>query len=85
LGNNTFTVTILSPPQGDLTQPVQVNLQTTMLDMAMGTDSVSLQADKQGHYNGQGTLTMSGKWQIRVVIHTPDHVLHEGQFEAKLG
>ncbi len=84
LGNNTFTVTIISPTQQDLKQPIQVNLQTTMLDMAMGTDSITLQADTKGNYSGQGTLTMSGNWQFRVVIHTPDHTLHEGQFQAKL-
>lgn len=83
LGNNTFTVKLLSPQQVP-TQNTQVNLQTTMLDMAMGTDSVTLQAGSQGTYSGQGTLTMSGNWQIEVVIHTPDHALHEGRFEAKL-
>ena len=83
LGNNTFTVKFLSPQQVP-TQNTQVNLQTTMLDMAMGTDNVMLQAGSQGTYSGQGTLTMSGTWQIQVVIHTPDHALHEGQFQAKL-
>ena len=83
LGNNTFMVTLL-PSQQQSLQNIQVNLQTTMLDMAMGTDSVTLQADNKGNYSGQGTLTMSGNWQIRVVIHTPDHTLHEGQFQAKL-
>ena len=84
LGNNTFVVTLLSPSQQDVKQPIQVNLQTTMLDMAMGTDSLTLQPDNKGNYSGQGTLTMKGIWQIRVVIHTPDHALHEGQFQAKL-
>jgi hypothetical protein len=83
VGNNTFTVTFLSP-QRRSSQNVQVDLQTTMLDMAMGTESVPLQADYQGSYSGQGTLTMSGHWQIRVVLHTPDHRLHEGQFQATL-
>lgn len=83
VGNNTFTVTFLSPHQRS-SQPIQVEMQTTMLDMAMGTDSVSLQTDHQGRYHGQGTLIMSGHWQIRVVFHTPDHTLHEGQFQAKL-
>ena len=83
LGNNTFTVKFLAPQQVS-SQNMQVSLQTTMLDMAMGTDSLTLQADNQGNYSGQGTLTMSGHWQIQVVIHTPDHALHEGQFEAKL-
>jgi len=85
VGNNTFTVTLLSPPQQDLNKPVQVDLQTTMLDMAMGTDSVTLQTNNKGSYSGQGTLTMRGNWQIRVVIRTPDHILHEGQFQAKIG
>ena len=84
LGNNTFSVKFLSPQQVP-SQNMQVSLQTTMLDMAMGTDSVTLQADSQGTYSGQGSLTMSGTWQIQVVIHTPDHALHEGQFQAKLG
>ena len=83
LGNNIFTVKFLSPQQVS-TQNMQVNLQTTMLDMAMGTDSVTLQANSDGTYSGQGTLTMRGTWQIQVVIHTPDHTLHEGQFQAKL-
>ena len=83
LGNNTFTVKFLSPQQVP-SQNMQVNLQTTMLDMAMGTDSVALQANSEGTYSGQGTLTMRGTWQIQVVIHTPDHTLHEGHFQAKL-
>lgn len=83
LGNNTFAVRFVSPQQVP-PQNTQVTLQTTMLDMAMGTDSVMLQANSQGTYSGQGTLTMKGTWQIQVVIHTPDHTLHEGQFRARL-
>lgn len=82
-GNNTFIVELLSPQQHSL-QNVQVDLQTTMLDMAMGTDSLVLHAGSQRNFSGQGILAMSGHWQIRVVIRTSDHRVHEGQFQTIL-
>jgi hypothetical protein len=81
---NTFSVT-LSPHGQASFQNAQVSLQTTMLDMAMGTDSVTLQPGGNGSFSGQGTLSMSGHWRLRVVIHTADHALHEGQFQTQLG
>ena len=45
--------------------------------MDMGTDTINLQADGNGHFSGSGDLTMPGNWGIRIQIRTPDANLHE--------
>ena len=77
LGLNTFTVRIADVSSGKAATNVQVSLSTTMLDMDMGTDIVSLQSNGQGRFTAQGDLSMSGHWEIRIQVRTPDHVLHE--------
>lgn len=47
-GLNTFVVVPTTSSGGKPTSAMQVHLDTIMLDMAMGTDSVGLQADKNG-------------------------------------
>jgi len=76
LGSNVFTATVFDS-KGALDTNVGVALYTTMLDMAMGTDSINLQPDGKGHFSASGDLTMSGNWQIRVQIRTLDNTLHE--------
>jgi len=48
-----------------------------MLDMDMGTNTVALQPNGPGSYRTQGELSMSGHWQIRILVRTADDVLHE--------
>jgi copper transport protein len=75
-GPNTFTVKVLDK-NGKPDTNVGVSIYTTMLDMDMGTQSVNLQPDNQGGFNANGFLDMSGDWQIRIQIRTPDFKLHE--------
>jgi hypothetical protein len=75
-GPNTFTVKVLDK-NGKPDTNVGVSIYTTMLDMDMGTQSVNLQPDNQGGFNANGFLDMSGNWQIRVQVRTPDFKLHE--------
>ena len=77
LGLNTFTVSVADASSGKAATNVQVRLSTTMLDMDMGTDIVSLQSNGQGRYSAQGSLSMSGHWEIRIQVRPPDNVLHE--------
>lgn len=76
-GANTFTVTVTDSSTGKIDTNVTVYISTTMLDMDMGTDLVSLLPDGKGHFSGSGDLSMSGNWQIGIQIRTPDHTLHE--------
>lgn len=76
-GTNIFTVTVIDNQTGKQTTNVGVTIFTTMLDMDMGTDSVSLQSDGKGHFSAVGDFAMSGDWQIRVQVRSPDHILHE--------
>ena len=62
---------------GKAATSVQVRLSTTMLDMDMGTNTVALQPNGPGSYRTQGELSMSGHWQIRILVRTADDVLHE--------
>ena len=78
-GTNIFTVTVIDSRTGKPTTDVGVSLYTTMLDMDMGTDSVNLRPDGKGHFSSPGDLSMSGNWQIRIQIRTPDNTLHEAR------
>jgi copper transport protein len=76
-GTNVFTVTVTDNATGKVDTSVSVNIATTMLDMDMGTDIISLQPDGKGHFSGSGDLSMAGNWQFSIQIRTADHTLHE--------
>lgn len=76
-GANVFTVTVTDSDTGEIDTSVGVTVATTMLDMDMGTDSISLTPDGKGHFSGTGDLSMAGHWQISIQIRTADHTLHE--------
>jgi copper transport protein len=82
LGLNVFTVGVEDARSGNPAPSLQVQLTTTMLDMDMGTDQVDLLPDGHGQYSAQGTLSMGGHWEIRLLLRTPDTTLH--QASAKL-
>lgn len=81
LGLNVFTVGVQDVSSGKPTPSLRVQLATTMLDMDMGTDQVNLPPTGQGQYSAQGTLSMGGHWQIRILLHTPDAVVHLASVE----
>ena len=68
-GTNTFLV-VVKDKQGHAITGAAVLVDTTMLDMDMGTDEIQLHADSQqpGTYSIQGDLTMAGHWQIGVRV-----------------
>jgi magnesium-transporting ATPase (P-type) len=78
-GPNAFTVTVRDRQGGEV-QVADITLSTTMLDMDMGTDSVALSADGTGHFRGTGSLSMTGDWQIRVLVHTANAGVHVATF-----
>lgn len=79
LGTNQFNVTIENASTRMPVSNLQVRLSTTMLDMAMGTDTYDLQTSGNGKYSASGNLSMSGHWQINVLMRTPDATLHTAQ------
>ncbi len=81
LGLNDFTVGVENATSGKPIPTMQAQLSTTMLDMDMGTDEIGLQSNGQGQYSTQGTLSMAGHWEIRILLHTPDATLHEASVE----
>ena len=80
-GLNTFTVNVDDANSGQPATNLQVQLSTTMLDMAMGTDILDLPSGGNGHYSAQGALSMAGSWEIHVLLRTPDATLHEAQVQ----
>ena len=80
-GTNIFTVSVVDDSTGKPTRNVGVSLYTTMLDMDMGTDTVNLLPDGKGHFSASGDLAMSGHWQIRIQIRTPNNTLHEAKVD----
>ena len=75
VGPNTFTVHITDANGTAQTQDT-VSLAESMTTMNMGTEVMPMQPDGKGGYTASGSIGMSGTSQVRVVIHTPDHVLH---------
>ena len=81
LGLNDFIVGVQDASNGKPAPTMQVQLSTTMLDMDMGTDEIGLQPNGHGRYSAQGTLSMAGHWEIRILLHTQDSTLHEASVE----
>jgi hypothetical protein len=83
-GTNVFTVHITDVQTGQTLGANQagVTIYTTMLDMAMGTDSLNLQPDNKGNFSGSGDFSMSGSWGIQVQIRTLDNTLHKASFKV---
>lgn len=72
-GTNTFIVTVRDT-QNQPVDDASVLIQTTMLDMDMGTQSLQLKpvgAASPGAYSGQSDLTMAGHWQVIVKVLPP--------------
>ncbi len=78
-GPNVFTVTALDQQERP-TMLGSVSLSTTMLDMDMGTDTIELSPDTHGRFSGTGSLSMTGDWQVRVLIRTLDGKIHAVTF-----
>jgi hypothetical protein len=81
LGTNHFHVTVDNATTKKPVSNLQVQLATTMLDMAMGTDTYALQTSGNGQYSTSGDLSMGGRWQIRILVRTPDATLHTAQVQ----
>jgi copper transport protein len=72
-GTNTFTVKVRDA-QGHPVEGAAVQIETTMLDMDMGVQTVQLQpqgARAPGTYTAQSDLTMAGHWQVTVKLLPP--------------
>ncbi|MGH2507072.1 MAG: FixH family protein [Ktedonobacteraceae bacterium] len=77
-GPNVFTVNVLDNHTTQPAKGVNVTLYTTMLDMAMGTDSIILHATANGQFSTtSNNLNMGGHWAIAIAIQTPDQTIHK--------
>src|SRR5450755_353314 len=81
LGLNAFTVAVQDASSNKPVPGLQVQLTTTMLDMDMGTDEMNLPPDGQGQYSAQGTLSMSGHWEIGILLRTQGTIVHKVSVE----
>ncbi len=81
LGLNVFTVGVEDASSGKPAPTMQAELSTTMLDMDMSTDQVDLHPQGHGQYSAQGTLSMAGHWEIRILLRTSDATLHVASVE----
>ncbi len=62
---------ILQVVHRDTQQPVahaHISIENSMETMDMGTDRVEAQAQPDGSYIAHAQFTMSGPWQVRVVV-----------------
>jgi hypothetical protein len=78
-GTNSFTVRLAAMGTGRVLTHASVSLFTTMLDMRMATGSMVMRADGRGYFHSRGELMMGGDWEIRLLIRTADHSLHEAR------
>lgn len=78
-GPNVFMVSAIDTKTGARATTIQVSLSLTMLDMNMGTAILTLQADREGQFSGRGNISMTGNWEIQILIRTADAVIHEAQ------
>jgi hypothetical protein len=76
-GTSVFAVTALDPNTGQAVADVGVSLSMTMPTMDMGTDTITLHPDGNGHFSANGNFSMEGKWQIRIQLQTPNGSLSE--------
>lgn len=81
LGSNLFTVAVQDARTKQPVSDLQVQLLTTMLDMAMGTDTLPLQAQGNGTYSAQGALSMGGHWEITILLRASGTTQHKAQVQ----
>ncbi|HLG66089.1 MAG TPA: FixH family protein [Ktedonosporobacter sp.] len=76
LGLNNFIVTVIDQ-NGKPVSDVSVTLYLNSIDMVMSDEILYLLPDGNNHFTSQGGFMMPGHWTIRVLVKTPDNVLHE--------
>jgi methionine-rich copper-binding protein CopC len=74
---STFALSVRDASTGKSMANVSLMIFKTMLDMRMGTDTVSARPDGKGGFSAQSDLSMGGLWQICIGIRTTDHTPHE--------
>ena len=76
IGLNNFIVTV-TDQSGKPVSDVSVTLSLNSIDMVMSDEILYLLPDGNNHFTSQGGFMMPGHWTIRVLVKTPDNVLHE--------
>lgn len=77
-GPNTFVLSVTDNHTNQPATQVNITLYTTMQDMAMGTDSLTLHAEGNGQFSATSSvLDMGGHWALGIAIQTADHIIHK--------
>lgn len=77
-GTNVFTARVMDSRADRLATHVNITLYTTMQDMPMGTDAISMHAAGKGLFSATSdNLSMAGHWAIGITIQTSNHALHK--------
>lgn len=77
-GTNAFLARVRDNRTGKPAARVVITLYTTMVDMAMGTDSIVLRADGPGQFSATSdNLSMAGHWAVGIAIQASDHSMHQ--------
>ncbi len=77
-GTNVFRTRVIDTKTNTPATHITITLYTTMQDMPMGTDPITLHAEGSGQFSATSdTLSMDGHWAIGITIQTSDHVVHK--------
>jgi hypothetical protein len=63
-----ITVSITDAERRPVTTSARPTAVLSMISMAMGTEPVNLVPDGPGVWRGSGTLSMAGRWSLRVNV-----------------
>ncbi len=77
----TLTVQITRRGTQQTINNARVVLESTMETMDMGTDQTGAQQQASGVYRAQVQFSMSGPWQVRVLISAPGAAPEHASFE----
>ena len=77
----TLTVQITRKGTQQTINNARVMLESSMETMDMGTDQTSTQQQASGVYRSQVQFSMSGPWQVRVLITVPGAAPESASFE----
>lgn len=81
VGPNVFTISVRDTGTEKPATSLEVSLDTTMLDMYMGTHTINASPVGNGQFKATVDLSIAGNWQIGIQIRLPDATLHAASIE----
>lgn len=77
----TLTLQIIRRGTQQMVNNASVVLESSMVTMDMGTEQINAQEQSSGVYRAQVQFSMSGSWQVRVLINIPGAATEHASFE----